>query len=345
MTKLYVGLDVSQRLTHICAVDQEGNRVWQGKCPTEPAAIAETIRAKVPGATSIGMESGALSPWLWHALNDMGLPVVCLHARHVAGYLDLRLNKTDKNDARGIAEYLQKGHCSVVNVKSMDSYRARALMGMRAQLVGMRTDVKNQIRGILKTYGVIISHRQERGFGARLRAATKEFPELGKMVEPLVQVLAAIREQTAALDKMVKDYAGKDTICRHLMTIPGIGPVTVMAYTSAVDDPKRFKKSRKVGAYFGLTSRRYQSGEVDRKGRISKWGDNLVRSYLYEAAAVLLTRNVSFCALKSWGLRIAKRAGMNKARVAVARKLAVIMHQMWTTGEAFRWAEADTLVA
>ena len=154
--------------------------------------------------------------------------------------------------------------------------------------------MKNQIRGILKTYGLIISHREERGFGARPRAASKEFPELGKIVEPLVQVLASIREQTAALDKLVQDSAQKDQICRHLMTIPGIGPVTAVAYTSAVDDPKRFRKSRSVGAYFGLTSRRYQSGEVDRKGRISKWGDHLVRNYLFEAAAVVLMRT------KSW---------------------------------------------
>ena len=345
MTKLYVGLDVSQRLTHICAVDQEGNRVWQGKCPTEPAAIAETISARIPGATSIGMESGALSPWLWHALKDMGLPVVCLHAKHVARFLELRMNKTDKNDARGIAEYMQKGHCSIVNVKSLDSYRARALMGMRAQLVWMRTDVTNQIRGILKTYGLVISHREERGFDAKLRAAAKEFPELGKMVEPLVQVLTAIREQTAALDKLVKDTAQNDTICRHLMTVPGIGPITAVAYTSAVDDPKRFRKSRSVGAYFGLTSRRYQSGEVDRKGRISKWGDQLVRNYLFEAAAVVLMRTKSWSALKSWGLRIAKRAGLNKARVAVARRLAVIMHQMWITGEAFRWSDQKAATA
>jgi len=281
-----------------------------------------------------------MSPWLWHALKEMGLPVVCIHATHVARFLELRLNKTDKNDARGIAEYLQKGNCSIVNVKSLESYRVRALIGMRAQLVGMRTDVKNQVRGILKTYGLVVSHSEEKGFEAKLRMVTKRFPDMRKMVEPLLQVLASIHGQIVALERTVKDYARNDNICRHLMTVPSIGPMTVTAYTVAVDDPNRFRKSRSVGAYFGLTSRRYQSGEVDRKGHISKWGDNLVRSYLFEAAAVLLTRTKSFCALKSWGLRIAKRAGMNKARVAVARKLAVILHQMWLTGEEFRWSDA-----
>jgi transposase len=345
MTKIFVGLDISQRFTHLCAVDQEGSRIWQGKCLSTPEEISETIRSKIPGATTIGMESGTLSVWLWHALRDMGMPVVCLHAKHVARFLELRLNKTDKNDARGIAEYLQKGNCLVVNVKTLECYRLRAIMGMRAQLVGIRTDLKNQIRGVLKTYGLVVSHSEEKGFDAKLRATTKGFPDLRKVIEPLLQVLESVQKQTLSLDKMVEDFARNDKVCSHLMTIPGIGAVTALAYTSAVDDPKRFRKSRSVGAYLGLTSRRYQSGEVDREGRISKWGDRLVRSYLFEAASALLTRTKSFCSLKSWGLRVAKRSGMNKARVAVARKLAVIMHQMWTTGEEFRWSNTEVATA
>jgi transposase len=270
MSKLFIGLDISQSMTHLCAVDQHGNRVWEGKCPTNPKAIAETIRIKVPGATRIGMESGALSPWLWHALNDMGLPVVCLHAKHVAGYLKLRLNKTDKNDARGIAEYLQKGNCSVVNVKGLESQRRRTPMGARAQLVGMRTDLKNQIRGILKTFGAVLSHSEEKGFNAQLCATIKGSQTLQKMVEPLLKVLEAIQQQTTALDLLVEKHAQDDIICRHLMTIPGVGAVTAVAYTTAVDDPTRFRKSRSVGAYFGLTNRRNQSGETDRSGRVSK---------------------------------------------------------------------------
>jgi len=165
------------------------------------------------------------------------------------------------------------------------------------------------------------------------------------MVEPLMAVLASVQEQTVALDKMVEKHAESDKICSHLMTIPGIGAVTALAFTTAIDDPQRFKKSRSVGAYFGLTSRRYQSGEVDYSGRISRCGDSLVRAYLYEAASSLLTRTKSWSALKSWGLRIAKNRGMGKAKVAVARKLAIIMHQMWLTGEAFRWSATETAVA
>ncbi len=345
MSKIFVGLDVSQKFTHICAVDAEGNRGWQGKCATTPEAIAETIASKIPGATCIGMESGPLAAWLWHALRQNGLPVVCVHARHVAGYLNLRLNKTDKNDARGIAEYLQKGNCSIVNVKTMNSYRVRTLMGERAQLVSIRTDLKNQIRGVLKLYGLILSEKDGNSFDGKIRASTNHCPEARAMIEPLQAVLKTVQEQVAVLDKLVEGYAGDDRMCSHLMTIPGVGAVTALAFTAAIDNPARFRKSRTVGAYFGLTNRRYQSGEVDRGGRISKQGDRLMRTYLFEAAGVLLTRVRKWSALKSWGMRIAKRSGMWKARVAVARKLAVIMHQMLTTGEEFRWSNAQAAEA
>jgi transposase len=129
------------------------------------------------------------------------------------------------------------------------------------------------------------------------------------------------------------------------MTIPGVGTLTAAAFVTAVDDPVKFRKSKSAGAYFGLTPRRYQSGEADRNGHISKCGDSLVRTYLFGAATALLTRVQQWSALKAWGLRLAKRGGMKKAKVAVARKLAVIMHQMWTTGEEFRWSNTETAAA
>lgn len=292
-----------------------------------------------------GLESGSLSPWLWHALKGMGLPAVCVDARHAHGALGIQINKTDANDAHGIAQMMRTSFFKEVTVKSLDSHRMRALLGARAQLVGVRTDLKNQVRGVLKTFGSVVSQSVEKGFEAKVQGATKEHPLLQKMVNPLMEVLHAVQEQVKALDKLLEEYAETDKICSHLMTIPGIGVVTAVAFTAAVDDPKRFKNSRSVGAYFGLTSRRYQSGEVDYSGRISKCGDKLVRSYLYEAAGTLLTRTKTWSALKSWGLRIAKRSGMSKAKVAVARKLAVIMHQMWLTGEAFRWSEPEAVAA
>jgi transposase len=341
----FVGLDISQAMTHLCVVDGKGKKVWQGKCLTKPDAIAKTIRDKSPSATLIGMESGALSPWLWHALKDTGLPVVCVDARHAHGALSMQINKTDANDAHGIAQIMRTSFFKEVTVKSLDSHRIRTLLGARAQLVGIRTDLKNQVRSVLKTFGFLVSESVEKGFEAKVRGTMTRQPLLQKMVSPLMEVLRTVQEQVTALDKLLEDYAENDKTCSHLMTIPGIGVVTAVAFTSAVDDPKRFKKSRSVGAYFGLTNKRYQSGEADYTGRISKCGDRLVRSYLYEAATSLLTRGKKWSALKSWGLRVAKRSGMSKAKVAVARKLAVIMHQMWLTGEAFRWSEPEPVAA
>lgn len=341
----FVGLDISQVMTHLCVVDGKGKKLWQGKCPTKPEEIAKTIRDKAPSATLIGLESGALSPWLWHSLKGMDLPVVCVDARHAHGALSMQINKTDANDAQGIAQMMRTSFFKEVRVKSLDSHRIRSLLGARAQLVGIRTDLKNQVRSVLKTFGFMVSKSIEKGFEAKVRGTMTEQPLLQKVVSPLMEVLQTVQKQVTALDDLLGDYAENDKICSHLMTIPGIGPVTAVAYTVAVDDPKRFKKSRSVGAYLGLTSKRYQSGEMDYNGRISKCGDRLVRSYLYEAAGSLLTRTKKWSALKSWGLRIAKRSGMSKAKVAVARKLAVIMHQMWLTGETFRWSEPEAVAA
>lgn len=343
--ELYVGLDISQSMTHLCVVDSKGKRIWEGKCRTEPEEIAQTIHDKAPDVQLIGMESGALSPYLWHELTATGLPVVCIEARHAHKTLSEQLNKTDKHDARGIAQLVRTNFFKEVKVKSMKSHQVRTLLGARAQLVWMRTDVKNQIRGALKTHGFVVSHSVEKGFKAKVGGIINDCPILQKMVAPLLRVLETVEREVQELDKLFQEYAENNATCRNLMTIPGIGSITAVAFTSAVDDPQRFRKSRSVGAYFGLTNRRDQSGERDIAGRISARGDTLVRSYLYEAAGALLTRTKSWSALKSWGLRIAKRSCMGKAKVAVARKLAVIMHQMWLTGEAFRWSEPETAAA
>lgn len=343
--EVYVGLDISQSMTHLCVVDSKGKRIWEGKCTTSPDAIARTIRARAPEAELIGMESGALSPHLWHELTAMDLPVVCIEARHAHKTLSEQLNKTDKHDARGIAQLVRTRFFKEVKVKSMKSHQVRTLLGARAQLVWMRTDVKNQIRGALKTHGFVVSHSAEKGFKAKVAGITKDCPVLAKIVAPLLRVLEVVERETQELDKLFQEYAENNSICRNLMTIPGVGVITTVAFVTAIDDPRRFRKSRSVGAYFGLTNRRDQSGERDVTGRVSKRGDKLVRNYLFEAANSLLTRTKSWSALKSWGLRIAKRSCMGKAKVAVARKLAVIMHQMWLTGEAFRWSESETAAA
>ncbi|MCA2968471.1 MAG: IS110 family transposase [Acidobacteriaceae bacterium] len=336
----FVGLDVSQEVTHVCVVDAKGAIVWNGQCASTPTAMSKTIEARAPSATRIGLESGPLSTWHWHALKSMNLPVICIDARHTKAALSMQVNKTDKNDAAGIAQIIRMGWYKEVGVKSLDSHEVRAMLGVRSRLVGMRTEVTNQLRGVLKNFGVVLGKGKGLRFADRVQEIALGDGILHESLRCLLTLLRNISEQISCLDERLAALVKDDKVCRHLMTVPGVGPVTAASFVSAIDDPAKFKKSRDVGAYFGLTPKRYQSGEVDRNGRISKCGDGLVRKYLYEAATTLLTRVNKWSALKAWGLRLAKRSGMKKAIVAVARKLAVAMHAMWTTGEVFRWSNA-----
>lgn len=338
----FVGLDVSQELTHLCIIGGDGKIVWQGKCASTPEDIAGAIKSKAACVTRIGLESGPLSTWHWHAMKAMGLPVVCLDARHAKATMSGQVNKTDKNDAYGLAQIVKTGWYREVGVKSLDSHTVRSMLGARAQLVGMRIEVSNQIGGILKTFGIVLKRRTGLPFEQLVEeACSGDSGMLNHTVHSLLAVYSGLKGQILAFDRALLSYARKNAVCRRLMTIPGIGVLTAVAFVTAIDDPTKFSKSSSVGAYLGLTPRRYQSGEIDHNGGISKCGDNLVRAYLFEAATTLLTRVEKWSALKAWGLRLAKRSGMKKATVAVARKLAVIMHRMWVDGESFRWSAAE----
>ena len=341
----YIGLDVSQEETHICVVNKHGEAVWQGKCPSTPEAIAAKIRSKSTNPERIGLESGSLSTWHWHALRGLGLPVICIDARHAKAALSMQVNKTDKNDAFGLAQIMRTGWYREVSVKSMDSHRIRAMLGTRAQLVGMRTDVVNQIRGTLKTFGIVLKGTPSLRFEKRIEEAIKKSGPADDVLRVLFEVFHNLRLQTDKLDRLVSAYAKKEKSCRNLMSIPGVGPVTAVAFFTGIDDPAKFKKSKNVGAYFGLMPRRYQSGEINRNQSISKCGDSMVRSYLFEAASSMLINSKKWSSLKVWGLKLAKRSGMKKAKIAVARKLAVIMHQMLLTGEEFRLSSAPSAVS
>ncbi len=341
----FVGLDVSQEMTHFCVIDGQGKTVWQGRCLSTPEEIAGTIKSKAPDVVRIGLESGPLSTWHWHALKAMGLPVVCLDARHAQATMSGQVNKTDKNDAYGLAQIVKVGWYREVGVKSLDSHAIRSMLGARAQLVGMRVEVTNQIRGILKTFGIVLSRRTGEPFERLVNEACGDGESmLNHTVRSLLCVYGGLKEQIRHMDRELMDCARKSVICQQLMTIPGVGVLTALAFVTAIDDPAKFAKSRSVGAYFGLTPRCYQSGEIDQNRGISKCGDSLVRTYLFEAAGTLLTRVEKWSALKAWGLRLAKRNGLKKAKIAVARKLAVIMHRMWVDGAVFRWS-ADTAEA
>lgn len=335
----FVGLDVSQRLTAICVVDETGRRVWRGQCASDPELIGRAIRGQAGDDARVGLETGPMTPWLVHELRGRGLDVICLDARHARAALKMQLNKTDQNDAEGLAQIMRTGWYRSVHVKSLDAHRARALLGARAQLVGMTTRLSNHIRGMLKTFGLLPGAMRGLSFDRRVEALLAGRDDLAPIVRPMLAAWRQLREQTAAFDKAVRALAKSNPTCRLLMSVPGIGVVSVLAYVSMVEDPARFARSRSVGAHMGLTPRQYQSGEVDRSGRISRCGDTLARTLMYEAAVVILTRVKRASRLKAWAQAIAKRSGAGKARVALARKLSVILHSIWRSGEPFQWSE------
>jgi transposase len=338
----YVGLDVSLKQTAVCVVDQAGKIKREGMVASEPKAIADFIAANAPQVIRIGFESGATSTWLWTELKKFGLPVICIDARHAKAALKMQINKSDRNDAVGIARIMQCGWYKEVCVKDLDSHAVKAPLASRALLVKIKRDFENQVRGLLKNLGLVIGPAKMNVFALRAAELIEDRPALAVAVAPLLSARMAIEQQIADLDRKVMKLARNNAQARQFMTAPGIGPVTALCFLATIDDPGRFKRSRSVGAYVGLTTRRYASGEIDWTGRISKCGDKMLRGYLYEAANVLLTRVAKWSALKARGIRLAKRSGLRKAKVAVARKLAVILHRMWIEGTGFRWSSKET---
>lgn len=335
--KQYVGLDVSQKETAVCVLDQDGKVLFEGKVPSDPGALARVIAKRAPVAELIGFETGAMASWLWHELKRVGLPVVCVDARHAHAVLSVRMNKSDPNDAHGLAELIRVGWYRAVRVKSDESQAVRSLLVARSRLVSIRRDLENQVRSLLKEVGLLFRRAIGRQFRTRVLDLIDEKHVLRSIVEGLLAVHEKVEEQQNVLDRRVRKEAKADSTTRRLMSVPGVGVVTALAFRHTIDDPTRFRSAQTVGAYLGLTPRRKQSGETDVNGRISKWGDRLLRTYLFEAASVLLHRTQRWSALKAWGTRLMKRVGAKKAKVAVARKIAVILHCIWTDGTEFEW--------
>jgi len=338
--KQYVGLDVSLKETSIAVIDENDRLVWRGSVPSTPEAIAEALRKHAPCAERIGLEAGQLSSWLYHGLKAGGWPVICVDARHAKAALSLKVNKTDANDALGLAQIMRVGWYREVTVKGHGCQAVRALLVARAQIVSQVTTLKNCVRGILKTFGHVLPKKLRATYITSVGQIIEGDTTLEPILTPMLRTLAATMEQLQVYDRAIHRFARGSETARHLMTAPGVGTVVVLTYMTGIEAPARFPRSSAVGAYFGMTPRRYQSGEVDQAGRVSKCGDGMVRSLLYEAATVLLSRSAKPSDLQTWGHSLTKRIGKRKATMAVARKLAVILHRMWTTGEPFRWTAA-----
>ena len=328
--ELYAGLDVGLKVTSICVVTGEGRLIWRGKESSRPEAIARALAPFAGGLAKVGLESGSLSPYLCRGLAGFGLPVVCLDARRAADAIRARRVKTDEGDARALAEMLRTGWYTPVHVKSEASHRIKALLGARDQLVRSKRAIGNQIRGLLRPFGIRLPARQgTKRFAEAVAEAVAHDAVLRTATEALLAALAALEGEVARLDEEVRDLARRSHVCWRLMSIPGVGPITALAFVSAVDDIGRFTRLRDLGAYLGLTPGRYQSSETDVRLGITRQGDTMARHYLYEAANVLLTTVRRRSALKSWGLQLVKRRGPKRARVAVARKLACLMGRLW----------------
>lgn len=332
----YVGLDVGLKTTHICVLRADRSVVWQGLVDTQVGMIADAVERWRCDLALVGLETGSLTPWLYHGLCAKGLPMVCMDARRAADALKARPEKTDKADARALAEMLCCGWYSAVHVKSLASHRLKALLSAREQLVSVKRQLYGQIRGLLRPFGIKISSRSgAKGFDEEVRMACQKEDILYAAVSALLGGLCGIVGQIAALDERLRDIVRRSQACWHLTSVPGVGPVTALAFVATVEDPRRFKQGRSIGSYVGLTPRHYQSGERDITTSISRQGDAMLRHYLYEAANCLLTTVRQSSALRSWGLKLMKRVGAKKARTAVARKLAVLLLGLWKRGEHF----------
>jgi transposase len=336
----FIGLDVSLKETAI-SVRSDGKRVWRGKCPSDPSAITEVLRRHAPAAQRIVFETGPLSVWFFHALSAEGLPAICIDARHAKAALNMAPNKTDANDADGLAHLAEVGFYREVRVKGLDSMLTRTLVAARTRLIRIATELSNQIRGLMKTFGLVVPRRKGSRFEEEVRRMLFGREDLACILLPVLEAWRNVRARASELTRQVLTTARQSDACRLLMSIPGIGAITATAFVAAIEDPENFRKSRSVGAWLGLTTRRYQSGEVDYGGHISRRGDAHLRSLLYEAATVILTRAGAESDLRRWGLHLRETIGFKRAAVAVARKLAVIMHAMLKSGEPFHRTGAE----
>jgi transposase len=337
--KHYAGLDVSLEETAICVVDGMGRIVKETRAESEPQTLIATLGEIDLPLERIGLEACSLTAWLHDELRSAGWPAVCIETRQANAAMKTMPNKSDRNDARALAQIMRTGWFRPVHVKSRQSRLWRSLLVARRTVLNEMRSIENVIRAVLREAGLKLGTPGRAAFARRVRDLVRDDLSVKPLVEPLLAILAIMLEQLARLTRSVLDITRGEEVCRRLMSVPGVGPITALTFRATIDRPDRFGRSRDVGAHLGLTPARYQSGKTDIQGKISRCGDELARTALYEAAHTLLVRSRKWSALRAWGMKVAKARGMARARVAVARKLAVILHRMWSTGTEFRFGK------
>lgn len=352
--RYYVGLDVASKKTQVCILYADGKLCLEKELPTHPAAIASYLRKHCASdIETVALETGGMSSWIYHGLKKSRLPVVVLDALTVHRYLSVKRNKTDINDARGIAELIRKGldWLNVVHVKSAMCHEIRSLLVIRNQLVKQRVQSEMMVRSVLRLYGGLIAVKgnsqsafREEAVKQMITVADADNIDLRPRLLPIIDLCHELNAKAKNIEDELIRLAEADPICRKFMDIPGVGAIVALSFYTAIEDPKRFNQVEDVGAYFGLTPRTYQSGETERSGGISHMGNQLTRTHLVQAANVILTHTQSWSSLKSWGIKLSKKVGYNKAKIAVARKLAIIMLSMWRDNTPFYHSQ-DALLA
>ncbi|MEO0467642.1 MAG: IS110 family transposase [Pseudomonadota bacterium] len=334
--ELYASLDVSMATTAVCVMDTDGEVVAEFSVPSNAGELGIALTPYRDRLVLVGLEAGPMSEWITKGLLDQGFEITQMETRQVNAALSASMVKTDRNDARGIAKLLRLGWFRPVHVKSETARERRLLLSARQSLQNRLIDIDNSIRGLLRCFGL----RPPRYLRGRWDAAIRELIDghaaLTNVIEPMLTVRESLYQGYIALTERVKETAHNDPVCRRLMSVPGIGPIVSLTYTATIDNPERFRSSRQVGAAAGLTPRRYQSGEMDRAGTITKCGDPMLRTALYEAANVIMVNCKSWFPLRSWAMRLAARRGPKRAKVALARKLSVILHRMWVDGTEYQ---------
>ncbi len=319
-------------------VDDEGEFFAETKLASDVQDIVAYLDDLNIEIESVGLEAGTLTQYLTYGLQAADFDVICMEARQVKGALSAMRNKTDKHDARGSAQILRSGWYSQVHVKSIESHHIRMLLSSRRAVLSKCVDLENEVRGLFKIFGLKLPPKLGHGaFDDKVRDIIEADAALSHALLPLLEARLVLYRTFRELDNRTRKMANADPVCQRLMTVPGVGFITALTFKAGVDDPHRFKRSRTIGAHFGLTPRRFQSGEMDTEGHISKCGDADVRSTLYTAANALLTRSSRWSPLKAWGMKLAKTRGHRRAVIAVARKLAVILHRVWIDDSQFRW--------
>jgi transposase len=332
----YAGIDVSLEQASVCVVDGDGRIVREGKVASEPEALIGWFGSLGVELTRVGLEAGPLSQWLYAAMKEAGLAVELLETRHVRDAFKAMPVKTDRKDARGIAQLMRLGWFRPVHCKTAAAQEIRALLTARRLMQSKLYDVEMSLRGVLRGFGLKVGATTVAGFDARIRELVAGHATLEAIAAALLAVHAVLARELSGFEKRLRRIARGDGRVRLLMSAPGVGAIVGLTFAAAIDEPARFGSSKRVGAHYGLTPKKYQSGETNVTGRISKIGDKAVRTALYEAAHVILTRAIKASGLKNWAMRIAKRAGIKKAKVALARKLAVILHRMLADGTTFQ---------